>query len=66
MASRAPALNLDCPQIMNVEEVAGILRLPIKTVQGLLRKKRLRGKKTGKAWRVTKVDLEVYLRSSNE
>jgi excisionase family DNA binding protein len=63
---KRPALNLTCPEIMNVEEVAGVLRLPVKTVRGLLSKEKLRGKKTGKAWRITKVDLEVYLRSSNE
>lgn len=64
--SRAPALNLDCPQIMNAEEAAKVLRLPIKTVQKLLRDKKMRGKKTGKAWRIAKVDLESYLRSPND
>lgn len=63
---KAPALNLDCPQIMNAEEVAGVLRLPLKTVQKLLRDNKLRGKKTGKAWRIAKVDLEKYMRSPND
>lgn len=59
---KAPALNLSCPEIMTTEEVAEVLRLPIKTVQGLIRNKKLKGTKTGKSYRITRVDLERYLR----
>jgi len=57
-----PALNLSCPEIMNTEEVAEVLRLPVKTVQSLIRNKKLKGTKTGKSYRITRVDLERYLR----
>jgi len=62
MSAKAPALNLTCKEIMTAEEVAGILRLPVKTVRKLIADKKLKGKKTGKAYRITRVDLEWYLR----
>jgi excisionase family DNA binding protein len=63
--SKIPVV-LTGPEILNAEEVAGILRLPLKTVRGLLHEseitgKGLKGTKIGKHWRVTKKDLERFL-----
>jgi excisionase family DNA binding protein len=59
---KAPALNLTCPEIMTAYEVAEVLRIPVKTVRALIRDKKLKGTKTGRSYRVTRVDLERYLR----
>lgn len=59
---KAPALNLSCPEVMTSEEVAEVLRIPVKTVRALLHNKKLKGTKTGRSYRITRVDLERYLR----
>ncbi len=59
---KAPALNLKCPEIMTAYEAAEVLRIPVKTVRALVRDKKLKGTKTGRAYRITRVDLERYLR----
>lgn len=56
------ALNLTCPEIMTAEEVAKILRLPLKTTRALLHEGKIKGTKTGKHWRVTKDSLERFLK----
>jgi excisionase family DNA binding protein len=55
-------MALDCPEIMTADEVAKILRLPLKTTRGLLHEGKLKGTKTGKHWRVTRENLERFLK----
>ena len=59
--SKTPLL-LTCPEIMSAEEVAKILRIPLKTVRMILHEgDTLKGTKIGKHWRVTKKELERFL-----
>lgn len=61
MASKAPVLS--CPEILSAEDVAKILRIPLKTVRKILHEgTSLKGTKIGKHWRITKQSLEGYLR----
>jgi excisionase family DNA binding protein len=54
--------KVELPAIMTAEEVAKFLRLPLKTTRGLLHDGTLKGKKIGKHWRVTKENLERFLK----
>jgi excisionase family DNA binding protein len=51
------------PRLLTLDEVADILRVARGTVRGLLRSGSLRGGKIGpKLWRISREDLEEYLR----
>jgi excisionase family DNA binding protein len=50
---------------MTVDEVAAYLRVEPITVQRELRRGRLPGNRVGKAWRLTKADLDEYLRGGD-
>jgi excisionase family DNA binding protein len=54
-------VELTCPEILSAEDVATILRLPLKTVRARLHDKSLKGTKIGKHWRIHKKDLERFL-----
>ena len=54
-------VELTCPEILTPEDVAEILRLPVKTIRARIADKSLKGTKIGKHWRVYKKDLERYL-----
>lgn len=44
-----------------VKEVAELLKLKLETVRTKLRKGEIKGKKLGKAWRITKENLDEYI-----
>lgn len=52
----------EIPAIMTAEDVAKFLRLPLKTTRGLLHDGKLKGTKIGKHWRVTRENLERFLK----
>lgn len=55
-------LDASLPSILNVEEVAEVLRIPVNTARKLCREGKLKSKKVGKHLRIAKTDLERYLK----
>jgi excisionase family DNA binding protein len=47
---------------LTVEETARILRLHPETVKILLRDGKIPGRKVGRKWRVSQIDLDTYMR----
>lgn len=51
-------------EFFTVEEVAKILKVSTRTVIQLIYDKKIRASKVGNLWRVEKVDLETYLKGT--
>jgi excisionase family DNA binding protein len=48
------------PQLYTIERVAELLNLHVKTVRGYVRSGRLKAKRIGKQYRITRTDLEEF------
>ena len=51
----------NCPDVMSVEQVSGILNVSAKTVYKLIREKRIRAVKSGREFRITRESLMAHL-----
>jgi len=47
--------------IFTLEEVATILKIPVKSARNFVREKKIKGFKIGREWRVAEVDLQAYI-----
>jgi excisionase family DNA binding protein len=56
----------DLPLVLTTSEVAEVLRLQRRTVTRMLVAGRLRGVKTGKDWRVARVEVERFMNVTRE
>ena len=52
------------PQLYSIERVAELLNLHVKTVRGYVRSGRLKAKRIGKQYRITRSDLEEFAGTS--
>ena len=59
-------LEIDQRTIMTAQEVSDYLKIPLSTLYGLTKRKKIRGAKIGKHWRFFRREVENYLKHSED